>query len=207
MTVACASGTVRLGFAGEFKDPQLRAAAGRIFNLGHQRRPSGCVRPAIADDHGDVLLAVDAISNRAGTGHVIQTGFPKNFAVRLVVGAKVAIERTVEDNAARGGESAGGLRRALAIGPDYFASFEIDGFKAAVLAVAIQTRPDGEADAGRKATALAGSYRDQIHAGFDQRHIEDLGFRIDRARNPALGAARVRADRFRFSIAHNNLHD
>src|SRR5579862_1762773 len=136
-------------FAGKLKHPKLSAAARGILDLRHQRRPGDGVRAAVADYYRDILFAVDAISNGAGARDVVQAGFPQHLAVRIVVSANIAVERPVEHDAARGCQCARGLWCALPIRPDHFARFQINGFKAAILAVAIQTRPDSDADAGR----------------------------------------------------------
>src|SRR5205085_4056679 len=130
------------------------------------------------DDHGDILLAVDGISDGTRAGHVVEAHFPKHFSIGVVIGADEAIERTIEDDATSSGERAGGLRRTLALGPDYFAGHQVNGLEAAIFTVAVGAGPDGGVDARRQKRPLAWRRGNEIHAGFDQGYVEDLGVGI-----------------------------
>jgi len=93
------------------------------------------------------------------------------------------------------------LRRTLALGPDHFAGHQVNGLEAAIFTIAVGAGPDGGVDARRQKRPFARRRGNEIHAGFDQGYVEDLGVGIVRRRDPILGAARMGADHDRVGAA------
>src|SRR5207302_9469728 len=115
------------------KNPDSESSPRLILDLRHQRTPTGGLASAVADYHGQILPAADAISDRMRTRNVVQAGLPQQLAARIVVSADHSVESTAEKDAARGRKRTGGLGRPLAVGPCDFSGHQIDSLQAAIL--------------------------------------------------------------------------
>src|ERR1022692_1264639 len=121
----------------KLEDPDGRAMVGRKLDFRNEHRERDTLRSACANYHGEILLAVDAVADGAGARHVVQADFPELGASRVVVGGEIAVESANEDNSTRGVERTGGKRSALAVDPQHFFRFEVEGFEAADFSVLV----------------------------------------------------------------------
>src|SRR5581483_1687317 len=161
------------------------------------------MRAAVANRDRDVLLAVHSEADRRGSRYIVQAGAPKLRSGAVIARAEPAVDRSAEDQAARRSQNARGLRSALAGDPGGLARFEIGGLHTAVIAVAIQTRTQARADARGQEASLAFPHRRQVHAGFDQRRIQNFGFGVIGGRNPASCTACMGTYDLGFAVARD----
>src|SRR5580658_10234323 len=109
----------------QLEDPDSGSApVRRILDLGDQRLPGGGNRAAVAHCNGHVLLARHRVADGRRVWHIVQALFPQHLAARSIPPAEHAIDGSVKDQAARGGQDAAGDGSALALGPNHFSGSE-----------------------------------------------------------------------------------